>query len=497
MWRRSLRALSVAIVTAISICMHGHANAAPDRPVVFVPGILGSKLCQGNTVLWGTGLSLFNFDKLKVRVADGGIPITACGLITNISLLGPFWTIHQYDVLLSTLRTLGYTQNNTLFVFPYDWRLSNFDSAKSLQAFIDATPQLRGGTFDLVAHSMGGIVSRIYLQELGGAKQVRKVIYLGTPFAGSMNAFATLSSGWGTFANRLAGGIDTIRQTVLSMPAFYELFPSYEECCRIGSEDAFESVNIFDYDTWKKYNWLPMEYSSGTGASIVRDNLKRADDLHQLLRKSVSGVEEVKAAGDAFSTSYYLYAARDNPRWQNWRFTKSRGDGTVAVWSAANNFKTLAGTTPSFSEHATIFDDEGIKNVLLRELVSNVPPPVASVDALFRVTTTTGTKSVQLIDLDLEPKSVAPGGVAYLSVVLDFAEPIDQGQFAPTAKLIGPHDVTAVPLADVTTDQNRSAQRLAFSAPIKAPDEEGTWSVDVMFPGQGRHSAYLETWRPR
>jgi hypothetical protein len=150
-----------------------------------------------------------------------------------------------------------------------------------------------------------------------------------------------------------------------------------------------------------------------------------------------------------------------------------------------------------FSEHATIFDDEGIKNVLLRELISNVPPPVASVDALFRVTTTTGTKSVQLIDLDLEPKSVAPGGVAYLSVVLNFAEPIDQGQFAPTAKLIGPHDVTTVPLADVTTDQNRSAQRLVFSAPIKAPDEEGTWSVDVMFPGQGRHSAYLETWRPR
>jgi len=99
--------------------------------------------------------------------------------------------------------------------------------------------------------------------------------------------------------------------------------------------------------------------------------------------RPILGVEQVLVAGDAFATSLYLYAPRENPRWQDWRFSKSRGDGTVPVWSAANNFAGLSGTLPSFSEHATIFDDDGVRNLLLRELVSNVPPPVASSEALW------------------------------------------------------------------------------------------------------------------
>jgi len=48
---------------------------------------------------------------------------------------------------------------------------------------------VRGGDVDLVCHSLGGLVARCYLQELGGARRVERCITLGTPHFGTYNAY--------------------------------------------------------------------------------------------------------------------------------------------------------------------------------------------------------------------------------------------------------------------------------------------------------------------
>ncbi len=48
---------------------------------------------------------------------------------------------------------------------------------------------VRGGEIDLVCHSLGGLVARSYLQELGGARRVNRCITLGTPHCGTYNAY--------------------------------------------------------------------------------------------------------------------------------------------------------------------------------------------------------------------------------------------------------------------------------------------------------------------
>jgi pimeloyl-ACP methyl ester carboxylesterase len=48
---------------------------------------------------------------------------------------------------------------------------------------------VRGGRIDLVCHSLGGLVARVYLQELGGARRVDRCITLGTPHRGTYNAY--------------------------------------------------------------------------------------------------------------------------------------------------------------------------------------------------------------------------------------------------------------------------------------------------------------------
>ena len=49
--------------------------------------------------------------------------------------------------------------------------------------------RVRGGRIDLVCHSLGGLVARVYLQELGGARRVDRCITLGTPHRGTYNSY--------------------------------------------------------------------------------------------------------------------------------------------------------------------------------------------------------------------------------------------------------------------------------------------------------------------
>ena len=48
---------------------------------------------------------------------------------------------------------------------------------------------VRGGRIDLVCHSLGGLVARAYLQQLGGARRVDQCITIGTPHQGTYNSY--------------------------------------------------------------------------------------------------------------------------------------------------------------------------------------------------------------------------------------------------------------------------------------------------------------------
>jgi pimeloyl-ACP methyl ester carboxylesterase len=152
-----------AALLIIGTCLPSLAQERPHRPLIFVPGILGSRLCDANgTVVWGTGSSLVNFAKLELG-RDGAEGIKSCGLIDKFQLLGSLLATNQYNTLLSALFQQGYLpQRRNLYIFDYDWRISNYENAERLDEFI--RQRLPKEThFDIIAHSMGGIVSRIYM----------------------------------------------------------------------------------------------------------------------------------------------------------------------------------------------------------------------------------------------------------------------------------------------------------------------------------------------
>jgi len=86
----------------------------------------------------------------------------------------------------------GYIQGKNFFLF--DGRGENETpskidiriNAKELQNLVQQVLTLTGSTkVNLVGHSMGGLISRWYIEQLGGNDKVHKLIMLGTPNHGS------------------------------------------------------------------------------------------------------------------------------------------------------------------------------------------------------------------------------------------------------------------------------------------------------------------------
>jgi pimeloyl-ACP methyl ester carboxylesterase len=370
------RLISCFFAIAILI-VSGHAKAAndsPTHPVVLIPGILGSKLCSaGGAVLWGASAkaSLSNFYLLDMTNKSSAT-IKPCGIIDSIQVLGPFYSIGAYSSLLDAMRNWGLTEGKNLFIFDYDWRKSNLDNFIAFEQFVGSKfgPDQK---FNIVAHSMGGYIARLYMDRQEASQRVNKVIYLGTPFLGSMSTLGTLSEGWGTLPNWLAGGIDTIRHVALSFPSLLELLPRYDQCCSFKkANDRYIPINVFDPQLWKANDWLPTDMRDGPAFSQFASNLNRASRLTSTLRSPTPGVLEVRFASDSRSTRF-IFTAKEgstSPGHENWYFSFERGDATVPVWSAARDagLQSIAGALQSFGEHSTIFDDDWVRSELKREL---------------------------------------------------------------------------------------------------------------------------------
>src|SRR5271156_6968302 len=98
---RAIRGL-VCFTIALS-CWIGSSAAQPQRPLVFVPGILGSRLCDNqNNPIWGTRTSFSNFARLELDVPDNPA-LHPCGLVDEIQIIGSLWTHNTYKSWLPGL----------------------------------------------------------------------------------------------------------------------------------------------------------------------------------------------------------------------------------------------------------------------------------------------------------------------------------------------------------------------------------------------------------
>jgi pimeloyl-ACP methyl ester carboxylesterase len=136
-------------------------------------------------------------------VDDLGDGITAPEVIRDVHLIPGLWKIDGYTKMLRYIEeTFDVTRGRNLFEFPYDWRRDNRVAARRLQRqayeWLDAWRASSGAAdakLVLVGHSMGGLISRYFLECLDGWRDTRVLVTFGTPYRGSLNALGTLVNG--------------------------------------------------------------------------------------------------------------------------------------------------------------------------------------------------------------------------------------------------------------------------------------------------------------
>ena len=218
--------------------------------VIVVPGIGGSTLVKDGHAVWGLTASNIirtlldgSLDVLTVpkgcgdaNLEDG---ITPGRLFSDIHVIPGLWKIEGYDGIAATLAArLGLNMGLNLLEFAYDWRRDNRVSAAALRVFVQdklGAWRSAGGPVDarvvFVAHSMGGLVASYYIECLEGWRRTRRLITLGTPFRGSLNAVGFLVNG---MARRIGPFSVDATAPLRSFASVHQLLPTYA-CIDDGS----------------------------------------------------------------------------------------------------------------------------------------------------------------------------------------------------------------------------------------------------------------------
>ncbi len=374
----------------------------PERnPVIAIHGFLGAKLMDSQTgnVVWGQfnglkSLELFSEEELCNLSHPMGYGQPLCDLNTNVvagrlldkielKVLGMSFHLSAYDHLLNSLKQAGYKLNDkdgasfsSMFVFVYDWRRDLSENAVRLHKFIKAKRKELQETykklyglenynvqFDIVAHSMGGLLSRYYLRCGGkeltnssgkinwtGCKYINKLIMLGTPNAGYLDTCTELVNGF-----QMVPGTVTYPPAVIgTFPSYYQMLPLPETRSLLWRDDPDgEPIDVYDPDVWLRLKWgladpeqdkvlkflLPNLKTSAERQKTAEEHLvkclTRAKQFSEIMKKDDNpseGIAKFIFLGDAVPTRRTALVDRKTGKIEVTEFEP--GDGKVTTSSA-------------------------------------------------------------------------------------------------------------------------------------------------------------------
>lgn len=315
----------------------------PRWPVVIVPGFMGSELWAGSERVWPNVRRLFREPDL-FRLPER-IPLAPRGPVGEVVIVPNLVRLQQYNRLGDFLvEGLGYERGRDLFEFGYDWRRDVRLSARRLAEQVEAWgPQ---GPIHLIAHSMGCLVSRYYVERLGGRDRVGRLILLGGPHRGVPKAVVSLLVGPKLLPFGLLG--ERLREVIATFPSLYQILPTY--ACVV--DEGGHTLDLLKDESW--------------AGEAQRPDVRAAREFRRELGHR-SSVPSVSIFGYGISTVTRV-AIRQDPRggWQDIRLASQvGGDATIPQGSAV-----LLGSEihPVQQHHGTLYVDSDVKMRLKLEL---------------------------------------------------------------------------------------------------------------------------------
>jgi len=323
----------------------GTSFKMPDRhPVIFVPGIMGSELWLGKERIWPNLKVLF---KESEFFKYPGLPgIEARGILQEVVVVPNLIKLEQYSRLGDYLvENLGYTRGVDFFEFAYDWRQDVRKTARQLAQYIEALAVKY--PLKIIAHSLGTLVSRYYIERCGGKGKIDKLILMGGPHLGTPNAVSSLLFGPEVLPFGLLG--EKLRKVVSTFETSYQILPVFS----CGVDQFGQSFNFMKDDSWltpeQKPLWLAareFKRELGTSTSVP------TTCIFGYGQKTVDRIKLLRKPDGKLSNSVYE--------------TRTNGDGSVPENSAV-----LQGADfhPVHQLHGALFVDNDVKMRLRLELI--------------------------------------------------------------------------------------------------------------------------------
>ncbi len=252
-----------------------NSNAVDTRvtPVVFLPGIMGSRLSLTEvdpdtgttvgTVDWHPDSKIAMLEDWLGKSAEvkasrlnadnpGSVLDSGNGLSADRCKRGWAGVVAKY--YLDILEALESGLKSSMFkcpvyAFGYDWRQPNKDSAQRLKERVDEIlDETSASTAVLVTHSMGGIVARAaMLDGVFREKKISGAVHIGQPVLGAPSAYRRLVAGVsdtldGDLSRLLRDKAETV--AVMSVvPSVFELLPS----------DATTTTHRAAHEDWMRF----------------------------------------------------------------------------------------------------------------------------------------------------------------------------------------------------------------------------------------------------
>lgn len=335
------------VFTLAFICAASQLVAAQTgkRPLVVIPGITGSQLVNDQTgeTVWFRFTGIGGDDDLRLpmsaNLASNKDNLVATDIIREVKLPSVLPDIGVYDKLLNSLKERGYAEGNwdnpqatdVYYVFAYDWRRDNIESARLLIQKLEAVKARLNQSdlrFDVVAHSMGGLVARyaaMYgvrdlpaarlrtpIPDWSGARHIRKVLLFGTPNQGSMSGFVSLIKGYTIGGRNLPFINDLTVDDVFTIPALYELMPS-DAAVRFLDENLKPiSVDLYNPQTWRKYGWGAISNPRFLGKLKDADQIKGVRALENFEPQTID--DKILAQTNYAEVQAYFAAVLDRAK---------------------------------------------------------------------------------------------------------------------------------------------------------------------------------------
>lgn len=382
------------------------------NPVILIPGVLGSRLRDeaSGRIVWGAFTGAFAdpdepagqrlvalpmeegrslrelIDGVEpdgalesVRIKVLGLPIQLRAYAQILSVLG----IGGYRDAAGALESVDYGSDHfTCFQFDYDWRRDNVENAQRLHAFIQETRATlqaqyaeRYGVenydikFDIVAHSMGGMITRYFLrygaQDLPangslpeltweGAEHVERVVLVGPPNAGSPLTVMQLVEGLKTPAVTP----DYPAAILGTMPAVYQLLPRDRHRTLVDAAQPEASIDsVLHADYWERMQWGLADPAQDEVLRNLLPDVSQRDDRRRIAldhqRKSLRRAEQLFAALDLRAERPHglelkLIASDAAPTLA--RLAVDRDEGTVTAYSYEPGDDTVLRTSALMDE---------------------------------------------------------------------------------------------------------------------------------------------------